>query len=188
MRHAQGVRANGGVEKHRDMNTSYGLAALLTSLLILIAITSCASQEQDDLRICEETATQGKPVSEQLACIYVIVQNPDTVLVPDSLSGEASTTYRAAMASLLASGYLVEVRTFRPVGEGWPDGTPEMLGYYPTAEGMEYLRRHKYPVRSWFERNWFVFSIAVVNISVAVSAIIIPLFRWQRRRGACTKL
>ena len=47
-------------------------------------------------------------------------------------------------------GLLGGLRRIRPIGEGYNDETTEILGYYPNAEGMDYLRRHKYPMRSWF--------------------------------------
>lgn len=155
------------------MNLRYSLVVSLVPLL-LVMTTSCGSGKQADLNLCnEETVKQNEPVSEQLACIYLLLEDGKSLIFPDAVLNQ-SITYKAAIESLEASGYLVEVDRVSFEGN-------ELAGYYPTAEGIEYLRKHKHPTRHWLERNWLPLSVAIVNALIAVSAIIISV--WLRRRG-----
>ena len=62
-----------------------------------------------------------------------------------------------------------------------------VTGYYPTADGMNYLYSHRHPVRSWMSRNWFPVTVAVVNALIGVGTLLVV---WvtrtasRRRRGA----
>lgn len=122
-------------------------------------------------------------MSEQLACIYDLVNNPSVVLVPEAIK-RSPTTYRAAMNSLMKSGYLVEVNTLDPVPGGLPTMDRSVTGYYPTAEGMEYLYSHRHPVRSWLSKNCFPVTVAVVNSLTGVGTV---LGVWATRNSQSAK-
>ena len=170
------------------------VAVLASALFILTA--ACGSLTKEDIRFCEEVVpTQTKPVADHLACIHDVVQYKlehelETAFSP-SIVAKASITYRAALNSLVESGYLVEAAELNPVpvGAKWPEGMdklPEGMdklpGYYPTAEGMEYLRRHRYPKTYWLEQNWFLTIVAGVNMILGVAAAINLVMRVRKAR------
>ena len=170
------------------MTLRYIAGLALTSLLFILT-AACGSPTEEEIRICEsETPTQARPVTEQLACIHDVVQYKldqglEYAYSPSIVAGKSSLTYRAALHSLVASDYLVEVATFRPKGEATPQDTQGVPGYYLTAEGMDYLRRHRYPVRYWLDHNWFPLAVAVVNGVLGFSVIVMQLLQFRRRRG-----
>ena len=145
-----------------------GLAALL--ILITCAMTVSCTGERGACSASQIRDNQ--TVSEQLACIYDLVNSPSVVLVPESLRG-SPTTYRAAMNSLLESGYLIEVDTLEPAPGGLPTMDRSVTGYYPTAEGMEYLYSHRHPVKSWLSKNWFPVTVAAINAFVGIGTILV---------------
>ena len=103
----------------------------------IIALSLTAVSCIGDTDGCSDKQIQAnQTVSEQLACIYDLVNSPSVLLVPESLRG-SPTTYRAAMNSLIESGYLVEVTTLDPAPGGLPTMDRSVKGYYPTAEGMD---------------------------------------------------
>ena len=163
------------------------VAVLASALLILTA--ACGSLTKEDIRVCEEVVpTQTKPVGDHLACIHDVLQYKlehelETAFSP-SIVAKASITYRAALNSLVESGYLVEVAELGPVpvGAKWPEGMDKLPGYYPTAEGMEYLRRHRYPKTYWLEQNWFLTIVAGVNMILGVAAAINLVMRVRKAR------
>ena len=166
------------------------VAAAAFAFTLAIVLAACGSPTPDEVRYCQEEAPlRTKPVSEQLACIYVVAlhrldQEEELAYSPTVFSAATSITYTAALNSLVASDYLVEVRTARPKEGQWPKGTPpEIVGYYLTAEGMEYLHSHKYPKGSWFKRNWFPFSVAVVNGLIGISVIVVQVLQFRKRRS-----
>ena len=152
------------------------VAALSAALFIMTA--ACGSPQEKRLRTCEEEApTQTRPITEHLACIHDVLQykldrGMETAFSPSIVAGESSITYRAALNSLVESGYLVEAAEIDPIGQGWPQDMEAVVGYYPTAEGMEYLKRHRHPMRYWIGQNWFPSLVGVVNIILGLAAAI----------------
>ena len=139
----------------------------------IIALSLTAVSCIGDTDGCSDKQIQAnQTVSEQLACIYDLVNSPSVLLVPESLRG-SPTTYRAAMNSLIESGYLVEVTTLDPAPGGLPTMDRSVKGYYPTAEGMEYLYSHRHPVRSWLSINWFPLTVAIVNALIGAGTVTI---------------
>lgn len=170
----QTLPKNPAVQGHEESDmklTKFQMSA--TILTVCIAALSCASPQG---ACTEQQLLENKTVKEQLACIYDLVNKPGTVLVPDSLKSK-SITYTAAMNSLLASDYLVKVEMLDPV-QGLPTAEHSMQGYYPTAEGMEYLYKHKHPWRFWMKENWFPFSIAAINAVIGLLAVFVA---WRTR-------
>ena len=122
-------------------------------------------------------------MSEQLACIYDLVNSPEVILSPEALR-DSPITYRAAMNSLLESGYLVEVSTLDPAPD-LPSLERSVTGYYPTAEGIEYLYSHRHPTAHWMKKNWFPLSVALINSLIgtaAVAAVLITRKKEPTRR------
>ena len=156
---------------------------------MLVLTVACGSPTQEEIRICEEvTATELRPIAEHLSCIHDVIQyrlekKIDVTFSPSIVAGGSSTTYRAALNSLLASGYLVEASKYHPIGSGWPDGTEAIPGYYPTAEGMDYLRKHRHPIRYWLGNNWFLLVVAIVNVVLGTAAAVNLVLRVTKRRS-----
>ena len=154
-----------------------------TLLIITIGLmtVSCAGERKG----CSNTQIHNnQTVSEQLACIYDIVNSPNVVLVPESLK-DSPTTYRAAMSTLLKSDYLVEVETLSPAPGGLPTMDRAVTAYYPTAEGTEYLYSHRYPVKSWLSKNWFPLTIAMVNTLIGIGTVLVV---WATRNSQPAKI
>ena len=150
-------------------------------ILAMCAMTiSCAGES----RTCSDSQNQAnQTVSEQLACIYDLVNSPSVVLVPEALKG-SSTTYRAAIGSLIESDYLIEVETLNPAPAGLPTMDRSVTGYYPTAEGMEYLYSHRHPVKSWLSENWFPLTVAVVSSLIGIGTVLVG---WTTRKSQPAK-
>ena len=154
------------------------LMAFLLATAISSMASSCAAQPEG----CpEEKILANKTVKDQLACIYDLVEH-DTILVPDLLFSE-SVQYTAALVSLKESGYLVPVKPLAPAPEGLPTWGQPVQGYYPTAEGAEYLYKHKYPARFWLQQNWFPLAIAIVNALIGIGTILVGWRCGRNRAG-----
>ena len=164
------------------------LVAFLLAIAICSMAISCVSQQED---CTEERILANKTVKEQLRCIYDLLNSGDTVLVPKGLITR-SLSYRAAVVSLVESDYMVPVETVSlPPGVLPSDQTFSGSGYFLTAEGGDYLYKHKYPARFWLQQNWFPLAIAIVNSLIGVGTILVGwrngrnrADRNQRRRSA----
>ena len=139
--------------------------AVLAMTFFAVAL-ACGQPEQD---CSEKDILHNDTVSEQLACIYVLAKGSEG-FSPEVVNTQ-SVTYRAALNSLVASGYLVRVGTFDPAPGGLPTFERPVERYYPTAEGMDYLYSHKHPVRYWLQKNWFPFSVAIMNVFIGLITV-----------------
>lgn len=171
------VVADTQVQYHWGMRTLRIPVAALSAVLLIVT-AACGSPSEKRLRTCEEEVpTQTRPVTEQLACIHDVLQYKldreiETGYSPSIVAGKSSITYRAALNSLVASGYMVEATQIHPTGQGWPQDMESVVGFYPTAEGMEYLKRHRHPVGYWIRENWFLLVVAGVNIVLGSAAAV----------------
>ena len=178
------------VQYHWDMRSLHLPVAALSAMLamLLIVAAACGPLPEKRIRVCQEEApVQAKPVTEQLACIHDVLQynldrGTETGYIPSIVAGNSSITYRAALNSLVASGYLVEAGEVRLIGQGWPQDAESVPGYYATAEGMEYLKRHRHPLRHWISQNWFLLVVAGVNIVLGSVAAINLWIKIRERR------
>ena len=87
------------------------------------------------------------------------------------------------MHSLLESEYLVRVATLDPAS-GLPSLEQSVAGYYPTAEGMEYLYSHRHPTVHWMKKNWFPLTVAVINSLIGIATVAVV---WTTRNKEPTR-
>lgn len=161
--------------------------ALVFALMVVVA--ACLPLGANRSSTCPVVKIDNsETVSEQLACLYDYLQSPNAMIIADYsvLRADTPLSYIAAVSSLVESGYLAEVSSGAVVEgsenqkryeAGLPVPATPAVGYYPTAEGMEYLFKHRHPALAWLKANWFPLAIAILNAVIGVVAV------WTAKRA-----
>ena len=81
------------------------------------------------------------------------------------LAGQNSRRTLKLLDAMCAVGLAARVETYQP-----------SRGYFPTAQGIEYLKRYRRPIRYWLTRNWFAAIVATATILVATANVAVTVF------------